>query len=49
MTVVREHQDSLVAFRANEALISAVAERARASGCTLSEYIWASLRVRVRR
>ena len=40
-------QDSAVVFRANEVLVAALAERARASGCSVSEYLRAVLRERV--
>jgi len=40
-------QDSHVAFRANEALVAALAERARKAGCSTSEYIRALVREKV--
>jgi len=40
-------QDAHVAFRANQALISALAERARKAGCSTSEYIRSIVREKV--
>lgn len=40
-------QDAHVSFRANEAVVSALAERARKSGCTVSEYLRAVVREKV--
>ena len=34
-------------FRANEVLVAALAERARASGCSVSEYLRGMVRDRV--
>jgi len=39
--------DGAVRFRANDRLISALAERARASGCSVSEYLRAIVREKV--
>ena len=41
------NQDSMVAFRANDKLVSALAERAEKSGCSLSEYLRGLVRERV--
>ena len=46
-TVVLKLQDSHVAFRANEALVAALAERARRAGCPTSEYLRALVREKV--
>lgn len=40
-------QDMHVSFRANDRLISALSERARRSGCSLSEYLRAMVREKV--
>lgn len=40
-------QDGSVTFRANDVLISALLERARASGCSVSEYLRAIVRENV--
>ena len=40
-------QDSAVVFRANEVLVTSLAERARASGCSVSEYLRGMVRDRV--
>ena len=37
-------QDTQVSFRANEALISVLHERARRAGCSVSEYLRSVLR-----
>ena len=47
MTVVNRYQDAHVSFRANDALISALSERARKSGCSVSEYLRSIVRERV--
>jgi len=47
MTVVLKLQDSHVAFRANEALVTALSERARKAGCSTSEYLRALVREKV--
>ena len=41
------NQDSAVVFRANEMLVVALSERARASGCSVSEYLRGMVRERV--
>jgi hypothetical protein len=46
--VVRNQvQDALVAFRANSAVVAALSESARASGCSISEYLRAIVREKV--
>ena len=40
-------QDGSVTFRANDLLISALLDRARASGCSVSEYLRAIVREKV--
>ena len=40
-------QDAHVSFRANDKIVMALCERARASGCTVSEYLRAIVRERV--
>jgi len=40
-------QDVHVTFRANEALISALCDRARKSGCSVSEYLRSVVREKV--
>lgn len=40
-------QDVHISFRANDRLVSALAERARNSGCSLSEYLRAMVREKV--
>lgn len=40
-------QDALVAFRANSAVVAALSESARASGCSISEYLRAIVREKV--
>ena len=47
MTVVHKLNDSHVSFRANDALVSALTERARRSGCSVSEYLRGLVRDRV--
>jgi len=47
-TVVQNRvQDGSVTFRANDLLISALLDRARASGCSVSEYLRAIVREKV--
>ena len=40
-------QDSHVSFRANEAVVSALAARAQRAGCSLSEYLRSLVREKV--
>lgn len=40
-------QGQQVGFRANDLLVAALAERARASGCSVSEYLRGMVRERV--
>lgn len=40
-------QDALVAFRANAVVVAALAESARASGCSVSEYLRSIIREKV--
>lgn len=47
MTVVQKVQDSSVTFRANDMLVSALAERARRCGCSTSEYLRSIVREKV--
>jgi hypothetical protein len=44
---VQKYQDGHVSFRANDALIAALCQRARKSGCSVSEYLRAIVRDRV--
>jgi predicted DNA binding CopG/RHH family protein len=44
---VHKIQDCSVTFRANDVLISALSDRARASGCSVSEYLRSLVRERV--
>ena len=46
-TVVEKLQDGHVSFRANDALISALCQRVRKSGCSVSEYLRSIVRDRV--
>lgn len=41
------HHDSAVVFRASDTLVSALAERARASGVSVSEYLRGVVREKV--
>jgi hypothetical protein len=47
MTVERKMQDVHVTFRANDALISALHERAQKAGCSVSEYLRSVVREKV--
>jgi hypothetical protein len=50
MTVVYRdyrNQDTHVSFRANDALVSALNDRARKAGCSTSEYLRALVREKV--
>lgn len=40
-------QDTHVSFRANEAVVSALSNRAQQAGCSLSEYLRAMVREKV--
>jgi len=40
-------QDAVVAFRANAAIVAALSESARASGCSVSEYLRSIIREKV--
>ncbi|WP_285019575.1 ribbon-helix-helix protein, CopG family [Novosphingobium sp. fls2-241-R2A-195] len=47
MTVEPIMQNVHVTFRANEAVVAALSERARSAGCSLSEYLRAMVREKV--
>lgn len=47
MTVEVFMQNVHVNFRANEAVVAALSERARLAGCSLSEYLRAMVREKV--
>lgn len=45
--MVQVFQDSHVSFRANDNLVAALNDRARKSGCSVSEYLRAVVREKV--